>query len=150
MLENHFYDEKIYCKLTTGLLIFRCILMLFLFLFMTLIEPPAPPILACFLLVFLLFLRTTINFRRLTIRATSQSLNVGYGILKSTILWENIEDCYLDTASAISYGGWGIRIAKVEGRWKLVYNVLRIPRGVLSLDKGRFGELVISTKNPKR
>ncbi|MFX0114545.1 MAG: hypothetical protein ACFFB3_08355, partial [Candidatus Hodarchaeota archaeon] len=101
MLENHFYDEKIHCKLTTGLLIFSCILMLFLFLFMTLIEPSAPPLLACFFLfVFLLFLGTTINFRRLTIRATSRSLNVGYGILKSTILWENIEDCYLDTASA--------------------------------------------------
>ena len=65
------------------------------------------------------------------------------------ILWENIEDCYLDTASIVSYGGWGIRVGKVDDKWRLACNIIGIPRVMLSLNKGRFGEFVFSTKNPE-
>jgi hypothetical protein len=78
-----------------------------------------------------------------------RSVVVGYGIFKRTTFWENIERCYLDEVSSIRYGGWGIRIGRVKGRWRLVYNVIRGPRVVLSLKKGWFREFVFSTKNPE-
>jgi len=81
---------------------------------------------------------------------TSGYISVGYGIIKHSILWENIEDCYLDNASTIRYGGWGIRIAKVKGKWRLVYNVIGGQCIVLSLKKGRFKEFVFSTGNPEQ
>lgn len=47
------------------------------------------------------------------IKSTGQP--VGYGIFKHNIPWENVEDCYLDEALTIRYGGWGIRTGKVKG-----------------------------------
>lgn len=79
---------------------------------------------------------------------TSRSIVVGYGMFKRTIFWENIERCYIDEVSSIRYGGWGIRIGRVKGRWRLVYNVISGPRVVLGLKRGVFREFVFSTKNP--
>ena len=66
------------------------------------------------------------------------------------VLWENIEDCYIDEASAIRYGGWGIRLGRVDGKWRTVYNVIGGPRVVVSLNKGWIREFVFSTKNPEK
>jgi hypothetical protein len=87
------------------------------------------------------------NFRKLTIRFTSQSITVAFGMLKRTIPWGDIEDCSRDESSAFAYSGWGIRIARVKGRWRLVYNVVGYPGVLLSLRAGRFREFVFSTKN---
>jgi hypothetical protein len=62
------------------------------------------------------FLGITINFSRLSIEITKEFIIGGYGILKEKILLENIADCYLDKVSAIRYGGWGIRIARINGK----------------------------------
>ncbi|MBZ9571784.1 hypothetical protein KJA15_00360 [Patescibacteria group bacterium] len=102
-----------------------------------------------FLLMFLLFLGVTINFSRLSIRITHLSVKVSYGIFRHIITWENIKNCYLDEASIIRYGGWGIRIGRVKGKWRLVYNVIGAPRVVLLLKKGRFKEFVFSTEKPE-
>ena len=59
------------------------------------------------------------NFSKLTISATSQSITVRYGIFKRVMRWEDIGDCYMDEASPLgSYGGWGLRIGMVNGRWR--------------------------------
>ena len=104
------------------------------------------------MLIFLLFAGLTAllrNFNKLAIEITTQSINVGFGVFKRAIPWDNINSCYLDDASAIrSYGGWGIRMAKVKGKWRLVYNVIGCPTVVLELERGRFREFVFSTKNP--
>jgi hypothetical protein len=99
--------------------------------------------------MFLLFLIITINFSTLSIKMTSRSVVVGYGIFNRTIFWENIERCYSDEVSSIRYGGWGIRIGRVKGKWRLVYNVIGGPRVVLALKRGRFNEFVFSTRNPE-
>jgi hypothetical protein len=124
---------------------------LFIVVYQILVGPlgdnPAPNRLFAFMA--LLFLGITINFSRLSIKMTSRSAIVGYGICKRTIPWEDIERCYVDEASSIRYGGWGIRIGRVEGKWRLVYNVIGAPRVVLSLKSGWFREFVFSTKNPE-
>ena len=151
MRTENIYDEKIFSKWMTAILAVLTTSLLFVLLYQIIVGPigtrPAPN--WFFLFMFLLFLGVMINFSRLTIRMTHRSISVGYGIIKHSIIWENVEDCYLDEASTIRYGGWGIRIARVKGKWRLVYNVIGGPRIVLSLNKGRFKEFVFSTKNPE-
>ncbi len=151
MRTENIYDEKIFSKWMTAILAVLTTSLLFVLLYQIIVGPigtrSAPN--WFFLFMFLLFLGVMINFSRLTIRMTHRSISVGYGIIKHSIIWENVEDCYLDEASTIRYGGWGIRIARVKGKWRLVYNVIGGPRIVLSLNKGRFKEFVFSTKNPE-
>ena len=91
-----------------------------------------------------------LNFRRLTITATSQSLTVAFGMVKRTIPWGEIEQFSRDESSSFAYGGWGIRISKVGRKWRLVYNIAGYPGIVLSLRTGRFREFVFSTSNPEQ
>ena len=110
-------------------------------------ERPAPN--WFFLLLALLFLVITITFSRLNITITSRAVTVGYGWFRRTIPWDNIERCYVDETSSIRYGGWGIRIGRVKGTWRLVYNVIGGPRVVIALKRGIFREFVFSTSNPE-
>lgn len=101
----------------------------------------------CLFFVFMMFI--IVNFGKLVIKATSKSLTVAYGLFKHVIPWENVADCYPDAVSALgNYGGYGIRIGRVNGRTRLVYNVLGGERVALVLKRGKFGEFVFSTNNP--
>jgi hypothetical protein len=124
---------------------------LFLLLYQTLVSPigdtPAP--IWFFLIMFLLFLGLAINFSRLGIRITDQSITVGFGAIKRNIPLENVEDCILDEASAVRYGGFGIRITRIKGKNRLGYITIGSPRCVLSLKKGKFQEFAFSTKSPE-
>ena len=106
-----------------------------------------------YLIMFLFFAGLTYfvtNFNKLSIEITTQSIKVDYGVLGRAIPWDDVNGCYQDEASAIgSYGGWGIPMGKVKGKWRLVYNVIGCPTVVLELGKGRFKEFVFSTKNPE-
>ena len=141
-------------KLVLGLFIALIILFLGLFVYQVLVGPvgtkPAPDWL--YLIMFVLFAGFTAlirNFDKLAIKVSTQSITVGFGIFKRVISWDDIHGCYVDDASAFgSYGGWGIRMGKVKGKWRLVYNVIGCPAVVLELEKGRFREFVFSTKNP--
>ena len=114
-------------------------------------SSPAPDWFYIVMFVFLFAIGVFVtNFRKLTIRLTSQSLTVAFGMLKRTMLWGDIEDCSRDESPAFSYAGWGIRMTKVKGRWRLVYNVAGYPGVLLSLRAGRFREFVFSTKNAEQ
>ena len=152
MQADNIYEEKIFSKGITGILSAVTASFLFVLVYQILVEPIGgrPASNWFFLLMFILFLGVTINFSRLVIRMTPRSIAVGYGIFKHTIIWENIEGCYSDEASTSRYEGWGIRLGRVKGKWRLVYNIVRSPRVVLSLREGRFREFVFSTKNPEQ
>lgn len=149
---DNLYEEKICSKWwMTSILSAFTAGFLFVLVYQILVGPigscPAPN--WFFLLMFLLFLGVVINFSRLNIRITHLFVKVSYGIFKHIIPWENVENCYLDEASIIRYGGWGIRIGRVKGKCRLVYNVIGAPRIVLSLKKGKFKEFVFSTEKPE-
>jgi len=91
-----------------------------------------------------------VNFLRLTIKITPQGIRVAFGVFKRVIPWENVNSCHMDRISVVRYGGWGVRIGRVKGRWRLVYNVIGCPRIVVALKEGRFKEFVFSTKNPEK
>lgn len=98
-------------------------------------------------LFFVLMTFVIANFSKLVVKATSKSITVSYGLFRRVTPWEDIDDCYPDESSAVGYGGYGIRIGRVNGKLRLVYNVLGGERVVLGLKKGRFDEFVFSTKN---
>ncbi len=159
MKVTEIYEEIIpfrIMRLVLGVFIALTVLFLGLFAYQVLVGPvsanPAPD--WFYLIMFLWFAGFTAlirNFNKLAIMITTQSIAVGFGIFKRAIPWNDVNSCYLDDASAIgSYGGWGIRTAKVKGKWRLVYNVIGSPTVVLELEKGRFREFVFSTKNPER
>lgn len=150
-MQQTIYQEKIFSTWITAIMALLTATFLFFLLHQIFAQPigarPAPN--WFFLVMFLLFLAVTLNFSVLKITMTTGGLTVNYGIFKHKIRWENIADCYLDESSPLRYGGWGVRIAWVNGKWRLVYNVIGGPRIVLSLKKGAFKEFVFSTKNPE-
>jgi len=105
-----------------------------------------------FLLMSLVFALVTyfmFNIRKLTISIGTQRIIIALGIFKYTVDWGNIEGYYLDKSSGVRYGGWGIRITKLSGRWTLAYNITTGSRVVLQLRNGRFRQFVFSTNRPE-
>lgn len=152
MRPENIYEEKIFSKWIVAILVVTMAFLLCLFFYQAFIgqigSRPAPTWIL--LAIVLFFLAIMINFISLNIKANSQSITVGYGVFQHTILWANIEDCYLDETSIIRYGGWGIRIARIKGKWKLVYNIIGGPCVVIALRMGTFREFVFSTQNPEQ
>jgi len=151
VLELKLYEERVTSRWITLILAIPTLIFLFLLGYQLIVGPlgsrPAPN--WFFLIMFLLFLALTINFSALNIKITDRFVSIGYGIIKYNIPWENIKDCYLDETSSFAYGGWGIRIGKVEGKSRLIYNVIGGPRVVIALRRGKFDEFVFSTRNPQ-
>ena len=156
--EPEIYREVVVFAMGRAIIVLFMVLTVFflaMFVSQILEEPvgskPAPDgfyLLMCLFFVFMTFV--VINFSKLVIKATSRSITVAYGLFKHVIPWEDIADCYKDESSALgSYGGYGIRIGRVNGRTRLVYNVLGGERVVLVLNKGKFNEFVFSTNNPE-
>lgn len=94
-------------------------------------------------------LAVTVAFRRLTIRCTDEGVTVGYGPIRTAVPWERVEEGSRDDVSTARYGGWGIRVTRVDGRWRLGYNTIGTQRVVLSVPGGRFDELAFSTGDPE-
>lgn len=143
------YREKLSSKYITSIFLFFASILLFCMIYQVLIGPlgnnPAPNWLLAIIFLFFIFL--ALNFLILVVKITSEFLIVGYGIFKHKINWKDVENVYRDKASVVKYGGWGIRFGKVEGIWRLVYNIPESDRIVLKLKKGNFREFVFSTKN---
>ncbi len=144
------YEETLYLRVFTALLSGFAAVCLFLAVYQILngfggADSPPPWF---FMLFALLFLGIAFNFRTLRIELSPQAVVVGYGIAKRMIPWEAIERGYRDEVSNLRYGGWGIRIGWVQGKWRLVYNTPGTPRVVLAVNRGWFDEFVFSTRNP--
>ncbi len=149
---ENLYQERILSRWTVVIGTVVTAVMLFMLIYQIIFGPvgdrPAPN--WFFLIMFLLFLGITINFSFLRIAITAHYLIVAYGVFKRMILWREIENCYLDDASILNYYGWGIRIGRVRGKWRLVYNVIGSPRVVLTLKTAGFKEFVFSTNQPDK
>ncbi|MEE9600963.1 MAG: hypothetical protein V3W22_04605 [Thermoplasmata archaeon] len=151
MRADTLYEERFFSLAITGILAAVSAIMFFMLFYQLLVGPlgsePAPNLL--FLIMGLLFLGFGLNFSRLLIRITPGMVTVGYGLFRHRITWNNIEDCRIDETLAVKYGGWGVRVTKVGGKWRLVYSVVGGPRVLLALRAGRFREFVFSTRKPE-
>lgn len=151
MRTDTIYEESIISKGTAGVFAAIAVIMFFLTAYQLLSGPLgerlAPT--ALFLVMGAVFLDLARNFSRLLIRLTPGEISVGYGLFRHRLSWSRIENCRVDETPARRYWGWGIRLAKMDGKWRLTYSVLGGPRVVLSLTTGRFRDLVFSTRNPE-
>jgi hypothetical protein len=149
--KNYDYEERIFSGWLTAILGVATCVLFGVFIYQRLIGPvgtrPAPdPVL---LVIALVLLFVTVNFATLTIRLTTQGISVGYGIIRHRVNWSNVAECYQDKASTVRYGGFGIRLGLVNGKWRLVYNTISDPRVVVRKRYGKIQEFVFSTRNPE-
>jgi hypothetical protein len=98
----------------------------------------------------LLFAAIGVLFSRLRIDISADGIKVGYGFIKHSIKWKDVIQCELDTTPALHYGGWGIRLARTGGKWRIVYSTVGEPRVMLSLAEGRFREIAFSSRKPEQ
>ena len=100
-------------------------------------------------LMLILFILIAINFAWLTIRITDEEVVIAYGVIRNRIRWEQIDDCYVDEASAMWHGGYGIRLGWYKGKRRLIYNTMGDPRVVLLTRNSSTPEFVFSTAQPE-
>jgi hypothetical protein len=143
------YSERLFSKWSTLLLGVITAVMLWQVVQQFQTAPPDDLSPWFFPSMLVLFLAITVNFAWLTIRVTDAHVSVGYGVIRTQVLWHDIEDCYPDEASSVRYGGWGIRFGWYKGNRRLIYNVIGGPRVVLRRRNSRFPELVFSTSQPQ-
>ncbi len=150
-MNDYIYEERLFSKLNAVLFAVIVGVLLYVLIYQLLIEPlgtdPAPN--EFFVFMILLFAVIGINFSTLKIAVDYKNVTVGYGMIKNTIPREDIEKCFLDQTNAILYGGWGIRIGRIKGKWRLIYNTVGDPRVVLVLKNRWYKEFVFSTRNPQ-
>jgi hypothetical protein len=91
-----------------------------------------------------------LNFTKLRVSIFPSVMRIGFGVIRYSVRRSNVAGCYRDRASGMSYGGWGIRIARIDGKWRLGYTVIGASRVVLQLTEGRFSEFAFSTNEPDR
>ncbi|MDO9536480.1 MAG: hypothetical protein Q7J85_14410 [Bacillota bacterium] len=151
-MSNYLYKESNFSKFTAGIFVLVIGGLLFTFIYQILVGPLGtnPASNGFLVIMILIFLAAAVNFSRLSITINPRGVLVGYGIIKHIIPWESIEGCYLDKTSAVMYGGWGIRLGRVKGKWRVVYNIIEGDRVVLMLNRGWYREFVFSTRNPQK
>ncbi len=145
------YEKKLFSWIHAGIFIIVAGSLLSLILHQAAVGPwgDNPASNETLFVLLLVMVAIGVNFSRLSITINSKGLTVGYGILKKAIAWQKMVSSYQDETSAIMYGGWGIRLGRVAGKWRLVYNMLGRPRVVIVLQEGWYNEFVFSTQNPK-
>lgn len=145
------YHEKFAAKGFIAILSPVAAFMFFLLLFHLFVESIEPFLIMTifFLAMFLFFLLLAVGFSTFSITMTGESMSIGFGIKKHKTPISQIIDCKIDDVSAAKYGGFGIRVARIEGKNRLVYNTIGTPRVVLTQKEGKFPEFVFSTKNPE-
>lgn len=90
------------------------------------------------------------SFSRFSVVITNSGIAAGFVVSKGRFRWDEVEGCYLDEASAMRYGGFGIKGGTYDGKTRLVYNVTGAKRVVLKVRGRRYNEFVFSTRNPEQ
>jgi len=144
------YDERVTSKRTEVL--FLVLTILFLLLFIWRVNAGSLDILAAaFFFLFGFFLFYSVNYRRLIIRLTSESLKLTFGIFTWTVPLDNVKECRLDEIPVLMrMGGAGIHFMSVRKRYRASFNFLEHPRVVIAFKRkvGPVRDISFSTRRP--
>ena len=105
-------------------------------------------ILFCFFCIFFFY---SVNYRTLTIRLTSESLKLTFGIFTWNVPLDNVEECCLDDIPMLMrMGGAGIHFMMIRKRYRASFNFLEHPRVVVAFKKkrGPVCDISFSTRRP--
>lgn len=145
------YQETIYWKLILALIaVVDVPLIISLYFALTLSPPSDPYEVPILVVIFVVITAIVTSFSRFSVVLTNSGLAVGFGASKGRFRWDEVEDCYADEASAVRYGGFGIKGGVYQGKKRLVYNVTSAKRVILKVKGRKYDEFVFSTKNPEQ
>jgi hypothetical protein len=151
MMDKPTYSERISSNRTEALFLALTILFLLLFLWRS-AAAGADVLAAVFLILSIVFLFYSINYRTLIIRFGAKSLKLTFGVFSWEVPFANIEACALDELPASArLGGAGIHFMSVRKRYRASFNFLEYPRAVIALKKpaGPVRDLSFSTRRPE-
>ena len=104
-----------------------------------------------FLCLFAFFFFYALNYRTLTIRLTTKSLKLTFGIFTWNVSLDNIESCRLDEIPVLMrMGGAGIHFMSIRKRYRASFNFLEHPRVVVAFKRKRWlvKDISFSTRRP--
>ena len=148
MTENLLYTERLTSKRTE--ILFVALMLLFFALLIWRVTARGLDILAVvFLCLCVFFFFCALNYRTLTIRLTTRSLKLTFGIFTWTVPLENIEVCRLDEIPVLMrFGGAGIHFMLIRRRYRASFNFLEYPRIVIAFKRkvGPVRDISFSTR----
>jgi len=146
MVTDVTYEETIYL---TWLVVLFILTLVGTFIVQSLVVPnEAKPIFNIVLLVVILAALFSANFLILRIKITQEYLSVSCGIIKHITPWDDITGCQVAEPSTVRFNSYGIRYGTINGKQVQGY-VMGNPKVIISLNKGKYGDFIFTTKNPK-
>jgi hypothetical protein len=85
---------------------------------------------------------------KLDISVTQYKLKASFGLIKFETPITNIADVYTDEKNGWVYGGWGVRVAKLQQGLTLAYSTIGYKRVIVELKTGKYKLFVFSASNP--
>jgi len=144
------YSESITGKWTTAL--FVALTAVFSLLFAWRLNGAGWDTLAIvFLCLGAMFLFYVVNYRKLVIRITAESLRLTFGVFTWTVPLDNVESAQLDgIAGFMRYGGAGIHFMSIGKRYRASFNFLEYPRVVIAFQRkvGLVRDISFTTRRP--
>lgn len=143
------YEERLSSNVTTGLFVALTLVFGALFAWRVLaVGFRFVPVV--FLILSLLFLFYTINYRMLIVRFNEQGLLLRFGIIPWRIPFSNMQSCGLDEVVINRIGGAGIHFMLLDKRYRANYNFLDLPRVLVRLKErqGLVWDVSFSTRQP--
>jgi Ca2+/Na+ antiporter len=150
MTENLLYTERVSSKRTE--MLFVVLTLLFFTLLIWRVTVRGLDILALvFLCLCAFFFFYVLNYRTLTVRLTTRSLKLTFGIFTWNVPLDNIESCRLDEIPVLMrMGGAGIHFMLIRRRYRASFNFLEYPRVVIAFKRkvGPVRDISFSTRHP--
>lgn len=148
-MNNVIYEEEVVSRDIVFISIILTLIFSGVFIYQTFIGPlgsdPAPN--TFYLIMAVSFGLLLVNFNKIKIKITTDDIYVKYGFFKYTIAFDEITDYKLDQSSSFFYGGYGIRIRRKDGKWRVVYTTIGRERVILDVEGHMFGSFGFSTTN---
>jgi len=143
------YEEHMFFWIILIILVPLTFIFLFIFLYQALIGPlgtkPAPQWFILTLVIIFLALSYLFSSYKLVI--TENSLFAGYPAYHLKIPWKNIVSAEEEKGSMWRYGGYGVRIGKIDGEKVLVLSIPRTKYIRLKLRNSKWGYVIASMKD---
>ena len=150
MTDDQIYTERVSSSRTEGL--FVALTLIFFTLLIWRVNAVSLDLLAgIFFSLFCIFFFYSVNYRTLTIRLTSESLKLTFGIFTWNVPLDNVEECYLDDIPMLMrMGGAGIHFMSIRSRYRASFNFLEHPRVVVAFktSRGPVKDISFSTRQP--
>lgn len=151
MKADSIYEERVSSRWTEAL--FVGLALIFLILLVWRIRAGGPGVLsAVFVVLFIIFLFYSLNYRTLVIRLNHEALKLQFGVFTWTIPLDDIAECRHDDdlPLLVKYGGAGIHFILVRKRYRASFNFLEHPRVVIALKRkaGPVRDVSFSTRQP--